>query len=306
MVSFAIISISFVTSEETVLHNPYQNMEIKSYNGNFAYAFRSYDPSSRRLIIDLAGSGPGSVLGLYLDNEWRFTGIGAQLIQVLREDHTIFIPEKWDRVPGIDYSNDLNDRRRYTRENIIECYVSTIDSFLVENNYSSIILVGVSEGAAILPLIYENMKNKNLVKGIVSIAAGGLSLYESYLINIQKENISEFWRNAYTHSIEMNENIENYYDSMERSPLGLAYRQMASFLNYRPFDYYRNINIPILFIHGKNDLNVAVESTLYLQDNLLEKPFDYIIYEDMGHIPMNDPERLILRNDIENWIRNIY
>jgi len=252
------------------------------------------------------GSGSDSVLGLYLDDEWLFTGIGALFIQALREDHTILIPEKWNRIPGVDYSDDLDDRYFYIKENLINCYVSTIDSFLDENNYSTIILTGVSEGAAILPLVYENMKNKNLVKGIVSIASGGLSLYESYLINIEKENIPEFWKNAYAYSIKMNNNIEDFYESMEKSPMGLAHRQMASFLNYRAFDYYKNINIPILFIHGKNDLNVAVESTLYIQDNLPEKPFEYIIYNDMGHIPMTEEEINIFKNDVANWIRGIY
>ena len=285
-------------------NNPYPDMKTLTYNGNFAYEFKSKGGRTDKLIMVFEGSGWGSSLGLYEDNEWRFTGTGAQLIQALRSDYTILMPEKWNRVPGINYIDDMNARLQYTKENLIECYVSTIDNYIAENNFSGVFLIGTSEGAAVLPLVYESMKNKSLVKGMVSVAAGGLSIYESYLINIEKENISDFWKDAYSYSIRMQENLEEYYESTEKTPMGLVHRQMASFLNLRPFDYYVTIDIPVLFIHGKKDLNIAVESTMYIKENLPAKPFEYIIYEDMGHIPMNDPERDRFRADIEKWIRH--
>ena len=286
-------------------NNPYPNMVTLTFGDSYIYEFKSFDISSTRLIIDFTGSGWGSALGLYTDNEWRFTGTGAQLIQVLRSDHTIIIPEKWNRVPGINYIDDMEARFLYTIENLVESYVSTINSYIANNNYSSIFLVGTSEGAALLPLIYENMSQKYLVKGMVSIAAGGLSQYESYLISMEKDNVPEFWINAYSFSIGIQENIEHYYQSLETTPFGLVHRQMASFLNHRPFDHFVNIDIPILFIHGVNDMNIAVESTEYIEMNLPDKPFEYIYYEEMGHIPMNDPERKVFRDDVARWIRGI-
>jgi pimeloyl-ACP methyl ester carboxylesterase len=280
-------------------------METLLYNGNFAYKFRSHNPSSDKLIINVTGSGWNSALGEYINNEWRFTGTGAQLLQVLRSDYTILIPEKWDRRPGIDYYNEPNARYRYTKENLVNCYVSTINCYLAENNYSKIILVGTSEGAALLPLVYEKIENKNLVKGMVSIAAGGLSMYESYLISIEKDNVPDFWKNAYSYSIDIYKNREDYFESIETTPLGLVYRQMVSFIDLRPFDYYQKIYIPILFIHGKKDMNIAVESTMYVQENLPERPFEYIYYESMGHIPLEESEIKRFRNDIAKWIRNI-
>lgn len=286
--------------------NPYPNMETLIYDNNIVYEFKSYNTSSSRLIIDFAGSGWGSNLGLYVDSEWRFTGTGAQLLQVLRKDHTIVIPEKWNRIPGINYIDNPDARYQYTKENLVECYVSSIDSYLAEKNYSSIVLIGTSEGAALLPLVYERMKNKDLVKGIVSIASGGLSIYESYLINIKKENVPEFWRRAYSHALEINENITEYSESIETTPLGLVYRQMASFMNLRAFEYYQKINIPILFIHGEKDMNIAVESTRYVQDNLPEKPFEFIYYKKMEHIPIKYFEVQRFRNDIAGWVKKIY
>ena len=80
----------------------------------------------------------------------------------------------------------------------LQGYVSSINAYIAENNYSSIILVGTSEGAALLPLIYKGIDRKDLVKGMVSIASGGLSQYESYLISIEKDAVPEFWMNAYS------------------------------------------------------------------------------------------------------------
>jgi pimeloyl-ACP methyl ester carboxylesterase len=302
---FLLFIIQFCSSCITIEKgNPYSNMETLMFNGNFAYEFKSLNASSDRLIIDFTGSGWSSALGVYDNNEWVFTGTAAQLLQILRKDHTILIPEKCNRKPGINYFNDLEARYQYTKENLINCYVSTIDSYLSERNFSTIILIGTSEGAALLPLIYEKMENKKLVKGMVSIAAGGLSMYESYLINIEKNDIPDFWKETYSYSISVHENLEDYSESIETTPLGLVYRQMASFIDIRPFDHYKNINIPILFIHGNKDMNIAVESTMYIQKNLPNKPFEFIYY-DMGHIPMEEAEKTRFRKDIAKWIRKI-
>ena len=302
---FLLFIIQFCSSCTTVEKgNPYSNMETLIFNGNFAYEFKSLNASSDRLIINFTGSGWSSALGVYDNNEWVFTGTAAQLLRVLRKDHTILIPEKWNRKPGINYFDDPEARYQYTKENLVNCYVSTIDSYLSERNFSTVILVGTSEGAALIPLIYERMENKNLVKGMVSIAAGGLSMYESYLISIKKNDVPDFWKEAYSYSISVHENLEDYSESIETTPLGLVYRQMASFMDIRPFDHYKNINIPILFIHGIKDMNIAVESTIYIQKNLPDKPFEFIYY-DMGHIPMEEAEKTRFRNDIAKWIRKI-
>jgi esterase/lipase len=284
---------------------PYPGMKTLTYNGNFVYEFKSHDISSSKLIIVFEGSGWGSALGVYEDNKWRFVGNGPQLIQALRNDHTIIMPEKWNRVPGINYIEFPDARYLYTKENLLECYVTSVNSYIAENNYSNIILAGSSEGSALLPLIYKKMERRDLVKGMVSISAGGLSVYETYLINIEKENVPDMWKNMYTFGMEIGDNIDKYINSIEISPFGVVYRQIASFIKFRSFDYYKNIDIPILFVHGVKDFTIAVESTKYIEKNLPEKPFDYIYYEDMGHLPMSDPEKNIFRNDIAKWVRKI-
>jgi dipeptidyl aminopeptidase/acylaminoacyl peptidase len=63
-----------------------------------------------------------------------------------------------------------------------------------------------------------------------------------------------------------------------------------------------NINIPVLFLHGELDRNVSVESTRYVEDNLPDKPFDYIYYPEMAHGPATGKDLIRLRKDIKDWL----
>ena len=64
-----------------------------------------------------------------------------------------------------------------------------------------------------------------------------------------------------------------------------------------------NIEIPVLFIHGEMDVNIPVESTRYVENNLPNKPFDYIYYPEMAHGPRTTEELNGLRNDIKEWLK---
>ena len=115
----------------------------------------------------------------------------------------------------------------------------------------------------------------------------------------------------YNHIIEVFDFVEDYKSKNENVTItpeedfyGLNYRWFDSFLKIRPFDYYRDINIPILFTHGKKDQNVPIESTQYLQENLPEKPFEYKYYK-WAHQANNYFDVIYFRNDIAEWIIGI-
>ncbi|MDR2098155.1 MAG: hypothetical protein LBP37_06510 [Spirochaetaceae bacterium] len=311
ILSLSLFVIFLISSCITFNHkNPYPNMEIVHYGNSQAYVFGNTS-SSNRLIINIEGSGWDSVLGTRNDKRWLITRQGAQLLQVLNDTYTFFIPEKLNRQPGLDYSKEIGDRSNYTSERILDCYMESINGYLGEHSYSSIILIGSSEGAILLPLIYEKMVAKDSVKAMVSIAFGGLSLYESYRILSTSSQISQNFKEMYNHIIEVFDWMEDYKSKNENINItpeedfyGFNYRWFDSFLRIRPFEYYRNIDIPILFVHGKKDQNVSVESTQYIQENLPEKPYEYKYYK-WAHQPNNYFDIVNLRNYISEWIRNI-
>jgi esterase/lipase len=291
---FIILSFSFLFfSCVTYNHkNPYPNMEIVHHENAKAYVFRNV--SSDKLIINIEGSGFGSVLGQKGHKKWNFVGVGSQILQVLGDTHTIFIPEKWDRLPEMDYTWYFDDRIKYTMDNLLKCYLTSINNFLANNHYSSITLIGISEGAALLPLIYENIKEKYNVTGMVSWGFGGLSLYESYSILKDSPIVPNYYKAMVKYYIDMygTKNINAF----------VSEGYILTLMECRPFDYYADINIPILFVHGEMDFNVPVESTKYIQENLSPKPFEYIYYKDMMHGPSNYSQAIRVRNDIAKWI----
>jgi len=119
--------------------NPYPGMEILRYGNSQAYLFPN--ESSDKLIIILEGSGWVSVLGEKRGNFWVSVQMGSQLLQELKNDYTILIPEKLRRQPGMDYFKDMEDRANYTAENLLACYTESINGYLGDHNFSSICII---------------------------------------------------------------------------------------------------------------------------------------------------------------------
>jgi pimeloyl-ACP methyl ester carboxylesterase len=281
-------------------------MEIVNYENSQAYVFRNN--FSDKLIINIEGSGWDSVLGIRNERRWLMTHQGAQLLQVLGDRYSFLIPEKLNRQPGIEYSKEIDDRSNYTAENILNGYIESINGYLREHSFSSIILIGSSEGALLLPLIYKRMDMKDSVSAIVSISFGGYSLYESYNFLSGFSKTPKGYKNMYKHIVEVYEFMEEYkmnHEEVNITPeedfYGFNYRWFDSFMRIRPFDYYKEINIPILFTHGERDYNIPIESTRYIQENLPEKPFEYYYYKG-GHQQRGYFNTIKFRKDVSEWI----
>ncbi|MCL2067596.1 MAG: prolyl oligopeptidase family serine peptidase [Treponema sp.] len=282
-------------------------MEILRFPNSQAYLFNS-KVSSNKLIIVLEGSGWSSVLGVKQKNIWPEVRYGAQFIQELNNDYTFLIPEKLKRQPGMVYFEDIEDRANYTAENLLACYSESINSYLNDNNFSSVILIAGSEGAILLPLLYEKIDKKDDITMMVSLQFGGFSMYEAYKILSESLIAPQDYKNMYKHIVEVYEFMEDYKtknDEINITPeedfYGFNYRWFDSFLGIRPFDYYKNITIPMLFVHGEADYNIPVKSTIYIQENLPDKPFDYKYFE-WDHQPRNYSEMIRFRKEVAEWI----
>jgi hypothetical protein len=285
--------------------NPYPGIGKITYPNSAIYV--SDKAFTDKLMIIIEGSGWTSNLGLQNQDGWIQTHLGAQLFQCLdlRKQYIFLIPEKLKREPRYDYSGSMEDRANYTFKNLLDCYIDSINHFISDYPSSLIVLIGVSEGACLLPFIYEGMISNGKVRAMVAMAFGGLSLYESYgLLNTASFPPPE-WKDMYIDFIDQyNPKNDKFIDSFEEDYYGLTHRWYNSFINIRPFDLYKDINIPVLFIHGKEDLIVSVESTRYIQENLPGKPFEYRYY-NWGHQPVNYSDFVKLRNDIAQWVINI-
>jgi esterase/lipase len=278
-------------------------MGILHYSNYTAYEFN--DSFSEKLIIYFDGSRYDSTLGRYNTKKWRPVSFASQFVPILREKYTILIPEKLNRTPGGKFFYDMEDRANYTADNLLKCYSTIINSYLEEHKYSSVILIGISEGALLLPVIYENIINKDIVKSMVSIMGGGLSLYEDMEILSVSSSTPRNWKKGYLEMIKLyNENDSKYPDSITEGFNNMTFRWYNSFMHIRPYDYYKNINIPILFVNGNKDYLIPIESTKHIEENLPQKPFEYLYYKNIGHGPGTYYQTIQFREDITKWIIN--
>ena len=94
-----------------------------------------------------------------------------------------------------------------------------------------------------------------------------------------------------------------YPTSQRDSSLANTYRWFASYLFRTPIEFFREIDSPILFLHGEMDVSVTVDSTRYVEENLPGKPFTYRYYPEMWHQPRFFGEFMAWRSDISAWLK---
>jgi pimeloyl-ACP methyl ester carboxylesterase len=273
------------------------------------YEFKS--ASSNKLIITLDG-GPGwdhnrigainDIIGGYHFVDWLLPLYG---------EYNIFVPEKFDWGRHVSSFWDIKNREKYTIDNLITNYTSVIKEYLSQNNYEAIIIAGVSEGGIIAPELYLLLEDFN-ISGLIVISAGGLVSPVDIAAARLKKPLDDESIRQYTDAF--NQYLATY--SGERyadSPDEVQFRQTGQVFiplmwyyskhTKRPFELYKKIYIPVLFIHGQLDTTVSVIATRYVEENLPEKPFDFIYYPEMGHGPTTIGELKRLRADIADWLR---
>jgi len=288
------------------INEQYPNMKVIDYGNNKAYEFKNEDSDTLAIIIE--GSGFISVLGWEQGSQFRKGGLWFYLLELFKDDCSVLVLEKMNFEFGKYYQYDINFRKTYTLENLVKGYSVTINNYLAENSYSKVALLGVSEGACILPRVYKNVVSRDMISGMVSVAYGGLSRYEQLKILAKSplEGINDVAREVFGNIDLYKEDINLYPHSIGEF-LEYPYAWWNSILNYRPFDDYREIDIPVLFIHGELDINVPVESTKYVQDNLPGKPFEYLIYPDADHNSYMNSEKtfydLVTRS--REWLKKL-
>ncbi|MCL2802098.1 MAG: hypothetical protein FWD28_10105 [Treponema sp.] len=281
--------------------NPYSGMEILTFPNSQAYLFPN--EKSDKLVIVLESSGWDSVLGIWQNDLWQSVGLAAFLLKELRNTHNILVPEKLKRQPGINYLNDMEDRANLTAHNLIACYTESINGYLEGKNFSSVVIFSGWEAAALLPLIYEKIDNKDKITALISFGFGGWSYYESLVFMSNIENIPLFLYEMISKIInDFNPENSESPDSYEDIYFDVTERWLNSFIHIRPFDYYKNINLPVLFLHGVHNYLTPSNSTIYIQNNLPDKPFTFRYFMNWAFQPIEHDDVDEFVKLIANWI----
>lgn len=297
------ISISFILLSCQTTDN-YENLQ--TFKNEFANFYFLENLDSHDLVINIEGSGYESVLGLKNDDgSWKYKKSASQIINMTKKDFNVLLPEKLFYEIGKNYNDDEESLKQADVNSLTNSYSESIDTFLDNKVFNNIILIGSSDGAALLPKIYSQLRNKNKITKIISISGGGgyTQLDEFRILSKSDLNMPENYRALLLKVDEVYDHIKKNPESIENFYLGHPYKRWSSFFNYLPLDYIEQIDIPILFLHGEKDWSCPVESTKYIEEKNISDKFEFIYYKNMEHGPRTIFEMIQIRNDIMRWIK---
>ena len=264
--------------------------------------------NSKTLYIFLDGTSKQSVLGIQKNGSWTTLGIPYFLRKLLPLDADLLVPEKINLEPGEEVSTNRLAIKEDTLKNKLLLYTPILDRYITRNsNYAHIYLLGYSEGGFLIPKLYTQLKNKQHISGIILCGSGGLSDYET--LKIQQASTQNFTPEYKANLKELDRAVrkiklrptltDHYY-------FGWTYAKWADYLSYRPIQDLVKISIPILVIHGDQDLNIPVESSRYIQRAFQKNKktnLTYIELPNSNHIFNAQFDTII--DEIQHWTDEI-
>jgi len=271
-ISLPVVDENYYLPIGDILDETFPDYNTLYFSSGMGYEIRN--DNTNKLIIALGG-GPG-----FFGRRMRLPGAGiggGQTIDLflhLKNEYSFFVPEKfdWSEDRRDDIFYDIKERERFTIDNLIMNYAEVIGEYLSQNNYETVIIAGFSEGGFIVPELYFQLEDFN-ISGLVSIATGGLPLYEGYriLYNNAQTGQPPFHfggdRNRNITAANYAGTLEHYRYTRDDSPepwggvqnlrntsFATTYRYLDSLLFRMPIEFYREIDIPVLFLHGEMDV----------------------------------------------------
>ncbi|MDR6301160.1 alpha/beta hydrolase family protein [Mesonia maritima] len=158
--------------------------------------------------------------------------------------------------------SELNIKERELRfDQFIDDAKSVIDYFKKKNSFAEIIIAGHEQGSLI-----GMIAAKGNVDKFISIAGAANPIDEQLLaqIKLQAPGLYNDAEKAFS-DLKKHGRTRNYNNALRSIFRPDAQAFMASWMNYNPSEEIKKLNIPILLIHGSEDLQVNPEAIKELE-----------------------------------------
>jgi pimeloyl-ACP methyl ester carboxylesterase len=164
-------------------------------------------------------------------------------------------------------------------DKFVEDAVLTIDKFKDDKRFSSITLIGHSQGSLIAMLA-----SKENVTKYISLAGPGEAIDKTIIKQVRTQNGDSLANIVSNHFKELNEtgtivNVDPNLISLFNKPNQPFF---ASWMKYNPTDEIKKLNIPILILNGNKDLQVKIEDANNLHK--ANPKSTLVIIENMNHV----------------------
>lgn len=194
------------------------------------------------------------------------------------------------------YDKILTPRRgSVSRETVLfEDYVEdlnrVITHFRKQNTKQRIILMGYGEGSLVSMISASSTE----IDGFISIAGYGQSIDQAILEQLQRQvPVLKEQAAANFSLLSNNKSPKEFHPALEVFFGKQNYRFMQSWMKYAPNQYIANLEVPILILHGKNDLQVHFSESELLHES---NPSAKLVLLD----EVNQVLRYVSEDDMEN------
>ena len=235
------------------------------------------------LVILLQGSGPTDRNGnqSFMKND-SFKKLAQRLA-----DNGIANFRYDKRILRMQSLNITEEEIRF--DDFITDAVTVIEYFENDDTFGNIILLGHSQGSLVGMVAAKNRAN-----AFISIAGTGKSI-DSIIVDQIEQQMPGLKENVQNAFIEMrNDGSTSSYNPVLESIFRPGVQPfMLSWMKYEPVEQLKELDIPVLIIHGTQDLQVDEQEARNLHE---AKPdSELVIVENMNHVL-----REIKGDDLEN------
>jgi pimeloyl-ACP methyl ester carboxylesterase len=167
-------------------------------------------------------------------------------------------------------------------QDFVEDVKVAINQFKDDNRFSSITLIGHSQGSLVAMLALTEDVDR-----YVSLAGPGEPFDSTMVKQIRKQNGDSIANIVASHFEELKEKgaIENIDPNLMAifNPQNLSF--LKSWINYDPAEVIKGIDIPILIVNGKKDIQVLVKDAEALHN--ANPAAELKLIDDMNHVLKN-------------------
>lgn len=267
------LSFIFCTSNMSLIIEKGSVINANGEQLEFYIGKKSKNKSAKKLLIMIQGSGRESI-------QQRF-GMGAEAA-ILGFD--ILYLEKYGH-DNRTLFNKTNCRKRRIKD--ISFVVKHVLKNLYDNNLKEVIIFADSEGGTIAPEISVNIEE---VTHMIVMGAGGYSQSKELEVLLKRETQSNKDGMLKKAGIENQQQLREKCNQIKNNPthnkfwLGQTYKYWAGYLDYQPESHLSKLDIPVLYITGREDKMVPFQSIQYLADRFADRNnFRFEIIPDVNH-----------------------
>lgn len=259
----------------------YDTFTVPVENGDLQVALQKPSEQPSPIVLILAGSGPtdkdGNTVGAGKNDSLKMLaeGLADKGIASVRYDKRGIGDNMGLLTKEEDVSIDL----------FVDDAVHVINALLAEKAYSSVHIIGHSEGSLIGMLVAQKVN----VDSFISLAGAGRAADEVIIEQLEGQLSQELLKESINifASLKKGEPVEKVSQELQMLFRASVQPYLMSWLKYNPSSELQNVNSRTMIIQGTTDIQVPKKDAEALKNG--KNDAELLFVEGMNHVLKNAP-----------------